>query len=155
MNEAATPALALTGVSKVFARGKRTVRALADVTMRVPAGGVTGLIGPVGAGKPTLMRLATALMLADTGRIEVLGIDARAEPLAVQSSVGYMPQRFGLYEDLTVMENLGLHAELGRLDVGPAGELFARLLGFTGLAPFAKRMAGALSAGMKQKLGLA
>lgn len=155
MNETATPALALSGVSKVFVRGKRTVRALADVTIRVPAGGVTGLIGPDGAGKTTLMRLATVLMLADTGRIEVLGIDARAEPLAVQSSVGYMPQRFGLYEDLTVQENLDLYADLQAVPHSERPQRYAELRHMTGLGAFTGRLVGHLSGGMKQKLGLA
>ena len=155
MTESAPPALALTDVSKAFMRGKRSVHALAEVTIRVTAGRVTGLIGPDGAGKTTLMRLATTLLTADAGRIEVLGIDAHAEPLAVQSSLGYMPQRFGLYEDLTVQENLDLYADLQAVPHSERPERYTELMHMTGLGTFKDRLAGHLSGGMKQKLGLA
>jgi len=155
MTESAPPALALTDVSKAFMRGKRSVHALAEVTIRVTAGRVTGLIGPDGAGKTTLMRLATTLLMADAGRIEVLGIDAHAEPLAVQSSLGYMPQRFGLYEDLTVQENLDLYADLQAVPHSERPERYTELMHMTGLGTFKDRLAGHLSGGMKQKLGLA
>ena len=129
--------------------------ALDGITARISGGRLTGIVGPDGAGKTTFMRCLAALMLPSEGTITVCGHDVVTAAGPIHDITGYMPQRFGLYEDLTVMENLKLHAELRGLDVGPAGELFARLLGFTGLAPFAKRMAGALSGGMKQKLGLA
>ena len=129
--------------------------ALDGITARISGGRLTGIVGPDGAGKTTFMRCLAALMLPSEGTITVCGHDVVTAAGPIHDITGYMPQRFGLYEDLTVMENLKLHAELRGLDVGPGGELFARLLGFTGLAPFAKRMAGALSGGMKQKLGLA
>jgi ABC-2 type transport system ATP-binding protein len=107
------PALVLDGVCKTFASGReaRKVYALQDVSLTVHPGRVTGLIGPDGAGKTTLMRLAAGLLVPDAGRISVLGLDATQQALAVQASIGYMPQRFGLYEDLSVQENLDLYAD--------------------------------------------
>jgi ABC-2 type transport system ATP-binding protein len=148
-------ALVLDGVSKAFRSGGRTIQALDGVSLSVPYGRVTGLIGPDAAGKTTLMRLAAALLLADAGKIEVLGIDVAAEPLAVQSAIGYMPQRFGLYEDLSVHENLDLYADLQGVPVGERPPRFAELLRMMGLSSFTRRLAGRLSGGMKQKLGLA
>lgn len=116
---------------------------------------VTGLIGPDAAGKTTLMRLVAGLLLPDEGEITALGLDVRRKPLDVQSSLGYMPQRFGLYEDLTVQENLDLYADLQNLPRKERPERYEQLMKLTGLAPFTKRLAGALSGGMKQKLGLA
>ena len=150
-----TAALTFQGVSKTFAIGERHVSALQQVDIEIQPGRVTGLIGPDGAGKTTLMRLATGLLLPDSGRIHILGIDVAQQPLAVQSSVGYMPQRFGLYEDLSVQENLDLYADLQ--GIAPAGRpaRYGELMHMTGLAPFTRRLAGRLSGGMKQKLGLA
>jgi ABC-2 type transport system ATP-binding protein len=113
------------------------------------------LIGPDGAGKTTLMRLATGLLLADVGEILVLGRDVAADPLAVQGTTGYMPQRFGLYEDLTVAENLNLYADLQGVPHEQRPNRYEELMHMTGLAPFTRRLAGRLSGGMKQKLGLA
>ncbi len=131
------------------------VTALDGLSARIVGGRLTGLVGPDGAGKTTLMRCMAALMLPSEGRVAVCGHDVADDADAIHNITGYMPQRFGLYEDLSVMENLQLYAELRALDIGPGGELFQRLLSFTGLAPFARRLAGALSGGMKQKLGLA
>ena len=129
--------------------------ALDGISARIRGGRLTGIVGPDGAGKTTLMRCLAALMLPSEGSISVCGLDVATRGDAIHEITGYMPQRFGLYEDLTVRENMALYADLRGLDAGPGGELFARLLGFTGLAPFSKRLAGALSGGMKQKLGLA
>ena len=148
-------ALCLEGVGKVFPDGAREVRALDGVTARVRAGAVTGLIGPDGAGKTTLMRLAAGLLAPDAGRIEVLGLDVTRDPQAVQSRISYMPQRFGLYEDLSVQENLDLYADLQGVPRPARPKRYARLMEMTGLAPFGRRLAGRLSGGMKQKLGLA
>jgi len=148
-------ALILDDVSKAFRSGKRTIRALEGVSLSVESGKVTGLIGPDGAGKTTLMRLSAALLRADTGSIRVLGIDVAATPLEVQSAIGYMPQRFGLYEDLSVRENLDLYADLQGVPTTQRPDRFAELLRMVGLTPFAGRLAGRLSGGMKQKLGLA
>ena len=148
-------ALRLEGVDKRFHVGKRTVEALRGADLKVRHGAVTGLIGPDGAGKTTLMRLAAGLLRADAGTVSVLGLDADREALQVQSSIGYMPQRFGLYEDLTVQENLDLYADLQGLPKAARAPRYKELMHMTGLAPFTKRLAGRLSGGMKQKLGLA
>jgi len=149
------PALVFEGVSRMFETGGARVKALDNLDISVPAGKVTGLIGPDGAGKTTLMRLAAGLLLPKEGGIRVLGIDVVAHPLEVQSSVGYMPQRFGLYEDLTVQENLNLYADLQGVDQADRRPRFRELMHMTGLAAFTDRLAGRLSGGMKQKLGLA
>ncbi|HUZ67314.1 MAG TPA: ATP-binding cassette domain-containing protein, partial [Beijerinckiaceae bacterium] len=125
------------------------------ISAEIARGAVTGLIGPDGAGKTTLMRLIAGLLRADSGRIEVLGIDIARAPLEAQGHLGYMPQRFGLYEDLSVGENLDLYADLHGVPRGERKARYAELLHMTGLAPFTGRLAGRLSGGMKQKLGLA
>lgn len=150
-----TPALVFDSVSKGFESGKTSVVALEAVSISAQPGKVTGLIGPDGAGKTTLMRLAVGLLLPDSGSIQVLGIDVLKAPLQVQSSVGYMPQRFGLYEDLSVMENLDLYADLQGVDREQRRARYDELLQMTALGPFTNRLAGRLSGGMKQKLGLA
>ena len=142
-------------VSLEFARGRDRLRALDAVDFSLAPGRVCGLIGPDGAGKTSLMRLACGLLRPTSGSIHVLGIDARARPQAVQSAVGYMPQRFGLYEDLSVQENLDLYADLQGLEPEVRPERYDALMEMTGLAPFTGRLAGKLSGGMKQKLGLA
>ncbi len=156
MSEAvANAVLRVTGVSKRFVAHGRQVDALADVSLDVPPGSITGLIGPDGAGKTTLMRLTAGLLMPDAGHLEVLGIDASAEPLKVQAALGYMPQRFGLYEDLSVRENLDLYSDLQGVLPELRQPRYTELMEMTGLAPFMKRLAGRLSGGMKQKLGLA
>jgi len=144
-------ALVYEGVDKHFG----AARALETVNLRIAAGRVTGLLGPDGAGKTTLLRLAAGLLLPDRGRIEVLGRDPLRELPALQADLGYMPQRFGLYEDLSVQENLDLYADLHGLPGSARPARCAELLQMTALAPFTRRLAGALSGGMKQKLGLA
>ncbi|MGD8932436.1 MAG: ABC transporter ATP-binding protein, partial [Chromatiales bacterium] len=140
---------------KTFASDGRKTAALDGVDVRVSHGRVTGLIGPDGAGKTTLMRLAAGLLVADRGSIQVLGLDAARDALSLQSRIGYMPQRFGLYEDLSVQENLDLYADLQGLAPADRAARYAELMEMTGLAPFTARLAGRLSGGMKQKLGLA
>ncbi len=133
----------------------KTAQAVADVSMEVQAGTLTALVGPDGAGKTTMLRMIAGLMKADEGRIEVLGIDVAADPQAVQDRISYMPQRFGLYEDLSVQENLDLYADLHGVPPAMRKKRYARLLEMTGLMHFTARPAGKLSGGMKQKLGLA
>ncbi|WJW75338.1 ATP-binding cassette domain-containing protein [Thiohalobacter sp. IOR34] len=149
------PVLSVRDLRQLFAEGGREVRALDGVSFDIAPGQVTGLIGPDGAGKTTLMRLACGLLRPASGTIRVLGLDALREAQAVQSAVGYMPQRFGLYEDLSVQENLDLYAELQGIPPERRATRYAELMQMTGLAPFTARLAGRLSGGMKQKLGLA
>jgi ABC-2 type transport system ATP-binding protein len=154
-NASPRAALVCQGLRKTFTSAGRTVRALDEVSLKIAAQRVTGLIGPDGAGKTTLMRLAAGLLQADAGELTVLGLNVGREPLAVQSAIGYMPQRFGLYEDLSVQENLDLYADLQGVPVRERSGRYADLLRMVGLTPFTQRLAGQLSGGMKQKLGLA
>ncbi len=131
------------------------VKALDDVSLKVRRGSLTAIVGPDGAGKTTLLRLATGLMRPDSGELIVLGADVVANPQAVQDCVGYMPQRFGLYEDLSVRENLDLYADLSGVTLAERRKRYPELMSMTALGPFGDRLAGKLSGGMKQKLGLA
>jgi ABC-2 type transport system ATP-binding protein len=150
------PALCLDGVRKSFHRGTgETVLALDNISFSVDQGGLAALVGPDGAGKTTLMRLLAGLIKPDGGTVNVLGINAAKDPQAVQSRISYMPQQFGLYDDLTVRENLNLYADLHGVEADKKKSQYARLMEMTGLDPFQKRLAGQLSGGMKQKLGLA
>jgi len=151
----AIPAIDIHGLSKRFPDKVRTTVALDGITARVRTGTVTGLIGPDGAGKTTLMRMIAGLMLPDAGEIRVLGRDVLQEPALVQAGLSYMPQRFGLYEDLSVMENLNLYADLQGLQAADRSSRYDELLKMTGLTRFTGRLAGKLSGGMKQKLGVA
>ncbi|GAM06642.1 ATP-binding cassette domain-containing protein [Novosphingobium sp. MBES04] len=129
--------------------------ALKGVSFEVAAGRLTALVGPDGAGKTTLMRMIAGLLRADGGALHVLGHDAAQDAQEIQSRISYMPQRFGLYEDLSIQENLDLYADLHGVPAHLRRERFARLLEMTDLARFTARPAGNLSGGMKQKLGLA
>ncbi len=148
-------ALEVDNVSKAFRIGARRIDALQQVSFRIRHGVVTGLVGPDAAGKTTLMRLAAGLLVPDAGSLSVLGLDAATQSLQVQGTIGYMPQRFGLYEDLTVQENLDLYADLQGVPGSARPARYAELMHMAGLAPFTGRLAGQLSGGMKQKLGLA
>ncbi|WEK48334.1 MAG: ATP-binding cassette domain-containing protein [Candidatus Andeanibacterium colombiense] len=143
------PIASATNIVKRFAGA--AAPALGGVSMTVEAGKITGLVGPDGAGKTTLIRILAGLLHADEGVAAILG----QKPAAMLDQLGYMPQRFGLYEDLTVRQNLDLYAELRALPSEDKEATFARLLEFTDLARFQDRLAGKLSGGMKQKLGLA
>jgi ABC-2 type transport system ATP-binding protein len=150
MNE---PLVTCEGLRKRFtAQGPA---ALDGITASIRAGQVTGLVGPDGAGKTTLLRLFAGLLAPTEGRLSVCGFDPIAEAGALREEIGYMPQRFGLYEDLSVLENLTLYADLRGVVGRARKETFEKLLAFTDLARFTDRRAGALSGGMKQKLGLA
>ncbi len=129
--------------------------AVDGISLAVRAGELTALVGPDGAGKTTLMRMIAGLLKPDAGSLSVLGIDVAADPQLVQDRISYMPQRFGLYEDLSVQENLDLYADLHGVPQEERKERFSRMLEMTDLARFTKRPAGKLSGGMKQKLGLA
>jgi len=145
------PAARVSGLVKSFG----ATRALDAISATLPAGKILGLVGPDGAGKTTLIRLFAGLMVPTAGTVEVLGRTPQAEGGETQAETGYMPQRFGLYEDLSVLDNLDLYANLRALDAIERQQRFAELLRFTDLAPFTERLAGQLSGGMKQKLGLA
>jgi pyoluteorin transport system ATP-binding protein len=153
---ATSAALRLDQVRKSFRRETgESVLALDDISFSLGRGELTALVGPDGAGKTTLLRLLTGLMTADSGVVSVLGIDAAKDPQAIQSRISYMPQRFGLYEDLSVRENLDLYADLHGVTAEDRRSQYAQLMAMTGLESFQERLAGQLSGGMKQKLGLA
>ncbi|MGD2052809.1 MAG: ATP-binding cassette domain-containing protein [Gammaproteobacteria bacterium] len=151
----AAPALEFNGVTKTYVTGDATVTALNNVSINVQAGKICGLIGPDGAGKTSLMRLAAGLLKPDSGTIKAPDIDIVSSPLQMQSTIGYMPQRFGLYEDLSVQENLDLYADLQGVNKRDRSQRYQMLMHMTALSPFGDRLAGQLSGGMKQKLGLA
>ena len=129
--------------------------ALDRVSLSVTQGQLTALVGPDGAGKTTLMRMMAGLLAPEEGSLHVLGLDVTRNAQEVQDRISYMPQRFGLYEDLSVQENLDLYADLHGVPQAVRRERFARLMAMTDLARFTARPAGKLSGGMKQKLGLA
>jgi len=150
------PILVARDIHKTFRRDTgETVLALDGVSLRADSGTLTALVGPDGAGKTTLIRLVCGLMTADKGELKVLDIDVAAHPQKVQSRIGYMPQKFGLYEDLTVQENLDLYADLHGVTSEQRKTKYPQLLEMTALGPFRDRLGGRLSGGMKQKLGLA
>ena len=124
--------------------------AINNLSLNIEKGKITGLIGADGASKTTLLRTIIGLLVPDSGEICVLGFNPATQKDELNLHIGYMPQKFGLYEDLTVIENLKLYADLKGV-----GHNFDKMLEFTTLAPFQDRLAGALSGGMKQKLGLA
>jgi ABC-2 type transport system ATP-binding protein len=150
------PVLVGREIRKAFRRESgQVVAALDGVSLTAERGSLTALVGPDGAGKTTLLRLVAGLMTIDSGEIDVLGINVAVDPQQIQSRISYMPQRFGLYEDLTVVENLDLYADLHGVTASERAERYPRLMEMTALGPFTARLAGRLSGGMKQKLGLA
>jgi ABC transporter, ATP-binding protein len=140
------------GVTKRF---KDLTTAVDQLNIQAARGKMTALIGPDGAGKTTFLRMVCGLLVPTGGSLFVLGRNMSKNPEAIQDLLGYMPQRFGLYEDLTCMENMNLYADLHGISAEERKERFEKLFHMTGLAPFAQRLAGKLSGGMKQKLGLA
>jgi drug efflux transport system ATP-binding protein len=129
--------------------------AVDGLTLSVAEGEIFGLVGPDGAGKTTTMRLLTAIMDPTSGDAWVAGYHTVREAAAVSNAIGYMSQRFGLYPDLTVMENIDFYADIYGVPRRGRQEIVERLLSFSNLTPFKRRQAGNLSGGMKQKLGLA
>jgi len=146
----AGPLARVEGLSHAFGK----VQALRDVSLELRDSEVLGVVGPDGAGKSTLLRLWVPVIRALSGTVEVAGVDARRSPEAIRDLVGYMPQRFALYEDLSVDENIRFFAELHRVPREEYEPRREQLLGFTRLKEFGARRAGKLSGGMKQKLGL-
>jgi len=147
------PLIQIEGVSKCFDGQEKP--AIDKLTTNFTAGRINGLVGPDGAGKTTLIRLMAGLLAPTSGSIRIAGLDPVTQSAELRRIVAYMPQRFGLYDDLTVQENLTLHADIRDL-AGPERKArLEQLLSFTDLARFTDRLAGKLSGGMKQKLGLA
>ncbi|MCX7056400.1 MAG: ATP-binding cassette domain-containing protein [Proteobacteria bacterium] len=143
----------LDGVGYQYAKARAA--ALTSISAQIPAGRITGIVGPDGAGKTTLIRLMSGLLKPSTGNILTDGLEPLSQGAELRRVLGYMPQKFGLYEDLTVLENLALYADLRGVPLELRRSEFERLLSFTDLAAFTSRLAGNLSGGMKQKLGLA
>ena len=140
-------------VEKSFPKMDRP--ALDALSITIQPGRITGLVGPDGAGKTTMLRLVAGLITPTSGRVTAFGYDTTRQTRRVREILGYMPQKFGVYEDLTVVENLNLYAKLRNLPRRRRRERFEELLEFTNLARFTKRLARRLSGGMKQKLALA
>jgi ABC-2 type transport system ATP-binding protein len=140
-------------ISKVFPGS--FAPAIKNMSFSIPKKGIVGIAGPDGAGKTTLIRLIAGLLLPTGGTVTVGGFDSVEEAPCISTILGYMPQKFGLYEDLTVMQNLILYADLQGVLGEKRKEMIEKLLVFTNLGAFTERRAGALSGGMKQKLGLA
>lgn len=146
-----TPAIRTESLTKSFG----DLKALDGITLEVRKGELFGLVGPDGAGKSTLMRLLAAVMEPTSGNAWVASHPIGEGAERIKEKIAYMPQRFGLYEDLTVMENMVFYADIFDVPKAERAARMDRLLGFSGLAPFTGRLAGQLSGGMKQKLGLA
>ncbi|MDZ4183546.1 MAG: ATP-binding cassette domain-containing protein [Desulfuromonadales bacterium] len=147
----AAPFVRIEGVSCRFG----ATEALRDVSLSIGRGQVFGLVGSDGAGKSTLLRMAATMLRPATGRITIGGLDVVRDKAAVKGLIGYMPQRFGLYQDLTVEENFDFFLDIFGVRGTEREKRKALYLGFSNLLPFADRPAGKLSGGMKQKLGLA
>lgn len=141
---------------KTFGQGAgKALNALDGISLNLRKGCLTAMIGPDGAGKTTLMRLIAGLMLPTSGKLSVLGMETAGKSQEIQNRISYMPQKFGLYEDLTIMENMTLYADLHGVPKEEREKRFSHLLSMTGLAEFTGRQSGKLSGGMKQKLTLA
>jgi ABC-2 type transport system ATP-binding protein len=132
-----------------------SIRAVDGVTLHIEAGEIYGLVGSDGAGKTTTLRLLVGALTADAGQITIGGVDARRDPEGARAQIGYLSQRFSLYEDLTVLENIRFFAEVRGLKSDEWLPRCMEILEFVGLEDFKDRRAGQLSGGMKQKLGLA
>ncbi|MFA4903103.1 MAG: ABC transporter ATP-binding protein [Desulfobaccales bacterium] len=145
------PAIRIQGLTKRFG----TLTAVDHLDLEVASGEAFALVGPDAAGKTTTMRMLVGIMDPDDGQAQVLGFDTVKDSEALKEQIGYMPQRFGLYDDLTVTENLVFYADIYRVSRKERDQRMPQLLGFSNLTPFQDRLASNLSGGMRQKLGLA
>jgi ABC-2 type transport system ATP-binding protein len=150
MSAAPQSALAASDLTKSFPG----IRAVDHVSFDVSAGEIFGLVGPDGAGKTTTLRILAGVMPPDEGKATVAGFDVVRDPEGAKHHLSYMPQRFGLYEDLTVDENIRFYADLFGVNKTERQERSTQLLVAAGMSEFRERLAGKLSGGMKQKLGL-
>ncbi|MGA3346564.1 MAG: ABC transporter ATP-binding protein [Terracidiphilus sp.] len=150
MTEPIQPAIVAEGLTKGFPG----VRAVDGLSFDVRAGEIFGLVGPDGAGKTTTLRMLAGIMPADAGKATVAGFNVARDPESAKHALSYMPQRFGLYEDLTVDENIRFYADLFGVGKAERTARSEQLLVAAGMSEFRKRLAGQLSGGMKQKLGL-
>jgi ABC-2 type transport system ATP-binding protein len=146
-----SPVIVATRLSRSFG----PVNAVSNLELSIRKGELYGLVGPDGAGKTTTMRLLTGIMTPTSGEARVGGYSVLSDAERIKEKIGYMSQRFGLYEDLTVMENILFYADIYEVAQRERRARIERLLGFSNLTPFVDRLAGKLSGGMKQKLGLA
>jgi drug efflux transport system ATP-binding protein len=144
------PAVSLSGLSRSFG----SLAAVDGLTFDVGVGELFGIVGPDGAGKTTTLRMLAGVLRPTAGQALVAGVDVGADPEAVKPHIAYMAQRFGLYEDLTVGENLAFYADLYRVPRAERPARLERLYEFSRLGEFETRLAGQLSGGMKQKLSL-
>ncbi len=132
-----------------------TVKAVDDACLEATRGSVFGLVGSDGAGKSTLLRMLATMMKPSKGRMSIAGFDVVADRQKIKEIIGYMPQRFGLYQDLTVLENMRFFMDIFGIKRSERKDRMEKYLGFSNLLPYLDRQAGKLSGGMKQKLGLA
>ena len=132
-----------------------SMEAVHDISLRVESGTIFGLVGSDGAGKSTLLRMAATMLRPAAGKITIAGLDTVSDRARIKNLIGYMPQRFGLYQDLTVEENIDFFMDIFGIHGAERKARKALYLGFSNLLPFTDRPAGQLSGGMKQKLGLA
>lgn len=144
------PAVSLHELTRDFA----DLRAVDGLTFDVAPGELFGIVGPDGAGKTTTLRMLAGVLRPSSGDASVAGVSIARDPEGVKHRIAYMSQRFGLYTDLTVKENIGFYADLYRVPGPERPARLERLYAFSGLGPFENRLAGQLSGGMKQKLGL-
>jgi ABC-type multidrug transport system ATPase subunit len=145
-------AIELNSITKTYSAKKNKIVAVDDISFSVDEGELFGLIGPDGAGKTSIFRILTTVLLAEKGNATVLGLDVVKDYTAIRNIIGYMPGRFSLYQDLTVEENLEFFATIFNTTIQANYELISDI--YVQLEPFKKRRAGKLSGGMKQKLAL-
>ncbi len=143
--------ISINNISKTY-QGETPVKALDDINLHIQKGELFGLIGPDGAGKTSLFRILTTLLLADKGSAEVSGRDVEKDFRNIRNHIGYMPGRFSLYQDMTIEENLKFFADVFGTTVDANYDMIKDI--YVQIEPFKKRKAGKLSGGMKQKLAL-